>query len=72
MFKPFTQSAEDRTGAGLGLSISRRSVEANGGVLSVRNMPGTGCVFTIDLPRHLQPQLEAHPDVARQRVVDVE
>lgn len=52
MFKPFTQCAEDRSGLGLGLSISRRSVEANNGILSVRNVPGSGCVFTIDLPRH--------------------
>lgn len=72
MFQPFTQTATDRTGAGLGLSISRRSVEANGGMLSVRNMPGTGCVFTIDLPRHLQPQPEPSPDAARQSVIDIE
>jgi signal transduction histidine kinase len=52
MFQSFTQAAEDRTGLGLGLSIARRSVEANDGILSVRNLPGTGCVFTIDLPRH--------------------
>ncbi len=52
MFTPFTQGAEDRSGLGLGLSISRRSVEANNGILSVRNVPGSGCVFTIDLPRH--------------------
>ncbi|MEO8365136.1 MAG: HAMP domain-containing sensor histidine kinase [Pseudoxanthomonas sp.] len=52
MFRPFTQAGEDRSGLGLGLSISRRSVEANNGILSVRNLPGMGCVFTIDLPRH--------------------
>lgn len=52
MFRPFTQGAEDRSGLGLGLSIARRSVEANNGVLSVRNVPGSGCVFTIDLPRY--------------------
>ena len=52
MFLPFIQGAEDRSGLGLGLSISRRSIEANLGVLSVRNIPGSGCVFTIDLPRH--------------------
>jgi signal transduction histidine kinase len=51
LFRPFTQQGSDKTGVGLGLSISRRSVEANGGVLSVRDMPGDGCVFTIDLPR---------------------
>ncbi|SDR23303.1 hypothetical protein SAMN05216569_3762 [Pseudoxanthomonas sp. CF125] len=52
IFAPFTQSAEDRSGLGLGLSIARRSVEANGGILRVRDLPGWGCVFTIDLPRH--------------------
>jgi signal transduction histidine kinase len=52
MFLPFTQSGADRSGLGLGLSIARRSVEANNGILSVRDVPETGCVFTIDLPRH--------------------
>jgi signal transduction histidine kinase len=56
MFLPFTQSAKDRTGLGLGLSIARRSVEANNGTLSVRDVPGTGCVFTISLPRHAAPE----------------
>jgi signal transduction histidine kinase len=48
---PFAQNGEDRSGLGLGLDICRRSVEANDGVLSVRDAPGRGCVFTIDLPR---------------------
>jgi signal transduction histidine kinase len=51
MFVPFTQNGEDRTGLGLGLSIARRYVEANAGILSVRDVPGAGCVFTITLPR---------------------
>ncbi len=55
MFAPFTQAGRDRTGLGLGLSISRKSVEANDGTLSVRNEPGAGCVFTINLPRHALP-----------------
>jgi len=55
MFKSFTQSSTDRSGLGLGLSICRSSVEANDGVLKVRDVPGAGCVFTIDLPRHLLP-----------------
>lgn len=37
-------------GLGLGLSISRQAVEANAGKLHVRDLPGRGCVFTIDLP----------------------
>jgi signal transduction histidine kinase len=52
LFRPFTQGGEDKSGIGLGLSISRRNVEANHGVLSVRDAPGTGCVFTINLPRY--------------------
>jgi signal transduction histidine kinase len=52
MFRPFNQSGEDQSGLGLGLDICRRSVEANQGVLSVRDLPGAGCVFTIDLPGH--------------------
>lgn len=51
LFRPFEQQNADRKGLGLGLSISRKSVEAIGGGLSVRDIPGTGCVFTIDLPR---------------------
>jgi hypothetical protein len=56
MFEPFTQSNQDKSGVGLGLSIARRSVEANGGILSVRNIPDTGCVFTIDLRRYTIPE----------------
>jgi signal transduction histidine kinase len=55
MFLPFTQDSEDRSGLGLGLAICRRSVEANNGVLRVRDVPGTGCVFTIELLRHALP-----------------
>ena len=54
MFLPFTQVGLDNSGLGLGLSIARRSVEANQGILTVRDVPGSGCVFTIDLPRTLQ------------------
>ena len=52
MFRPLTAGSKEKSALGLGLSICRRSVEANGGVLSVRNRPGSGCVFTIELPRH--------------------
>ncbi len=55
LFQPFEQHGGDRTGLGLGLSISRRGVEANGGVLRVHDIAGKGCVFTIDLPRSSHP-----------------
>jgi signal transduction histidine kinase len=51
-FLPFKQRGEDKSGLGLGLSICQRSVEANNGVLRVRDIAGSGCIFTIDLPRH--------------------
>jgi len=51
LFLPFEKRGDDRTGLGLGLSISRRSVEAIGGQIRLRDVPGVGCVFTIDLPR---------------------
>jgi signal transduction histidine kinase len=55
IFQPFEQVRRDPRGLGLGLAISRRGVEANGGKLGVRNVPGTGCVFTIELPRVERP-----------------
>lgn len=40
----------DRSGLGLGLSIARQAVTADGGNIHVRNMPGKGCVFVIEVP----------------------
>ena len=51
LFRPYNQQNSNRVGLGLGLSITRKSVEANGGEVRVRDMPGVGCVFTIDLHR---------------------
>ena len=33
------------------LAVSRKGVEANGGVIRGRDVPGGGCVFSIELPR---------------------
>lgn len=52
MFVPFTQHNHDRTGLGLGLSIAQQNITAEGGTLTVKDLPGTGCVFTISLPRY--------------------
>jgi signal transduction histidine kinase len=51
LFRPFEQRSADRTGMGLGLAFSRWGAEANDGRIYARNLPGRGCVFTIDLPR---------------------
>jgi signal transduction histidine kinase len=50
LFRPFEQRGADRSGLGLGLSIARESVETNGGLIRARNLPGRGCIFTVDLP----------------------
>jgi hypothetical protein len=52
IFLPFSQAGTDRTGIGLGLTIAKKTVEANKGTLTVHNIEGIGCVFTINLPRH--------------------
>ena len=50
---PFVQGAADRSGLGLGLDICRRSLAAMNGELKIRDLPGSGCIFTIFLPRHI-------------------
>jgi hypothetical protein len=54
-----TQSGADQ--ASSGLAICQRSVQENNGDLRVRNVPGSGCVFTINLPRHTLAALSAPP-----------
>jgi signal transduction histidine kinase len=41
----------ERLRTGSGIAVSRRDVEALGGHLRVRDLPGRGCVFTVALPR---------------------
>jgi signal transduction histidine kinase len=60
LFVAFEQRGVDRSGMGLGLSISRKGARASGGEIHVRDVPGSGCVFTVDLPR--APQ---RPSLAR-------
>jgi signal transduction histidine kinase len=51
LLRPFSQQGADRTGLGLGLSICLKAAHAISGELRIRDLPGKGCVFTIDLPR---------------------
>jgi signal transduction histidine kinase len=51
LFEPFGERrARNRTGLGLGLSIARRAVRAQGGEIEVHNRPGEGCTFAIHVP----------------------
>ncbi len=53
LFLPFQQRSADRSGLGLGLAICFKAAQANGGEIHVKDLPGKGCVFTLDLPRYV-------------------
>jgi signal transduction histidine kinase len=56
LFQSFgDRRGRDRSGLGLGLSIARQAVRAHGGDIHVRNVPGKGCIFAIDLPLAAEP-----------------
>jgi signal transduction histidine kinase len=57
LFRSFTQRGPDRSGLGLGLSICLKAAKASGGEIHVRDLPGKGCIFTLDLPRKPPPPL---------------
>lgn len=70
--RPFgDRRGTDRSGLGLGLSISRKAVRANGGEIHSRNLPGKGCIFAIELPlaSPLDPRASVSPgaDLTMQR-----
>lgn len=54
IFKRFYRVDKSRSraagGAGIGLTIARRLVEAHGGAIAVESTPGQGCRFTVTLP----------------------
>jgi nitrogen fixation/metabolism regulation signal transduction histidine kinase len=51
LFRPFEQRGTDRSGVGLGLAICLKAAKASGGRIHVRDLPGKGCVFSLDLKR---------------------
>ena len=50
LFSPLVQRGENRSGFGFGLAIALQAAEAHNGTIRVRDMPGLGCAFVIDLP----------------------
>jgi CheY-like chemotaxis protein len=55
LLRPFMQRSRDRTGLGLGLAICLKAAKAMGGALRIGDLPGKGCVFTLDLPKQPPP-----------------
>jgi signal transduction histidine kinase len=50
LFEPSVQRSADHSGLGLGLLICQRGAKAIGGTIQVRDLPGKGCVFAVELP----------------------
>jgi signal transduction histidine kinase len=50
LFTPLVQRGENRSGFGLGLAIALQAAEAHNGTIKVRDLPGVGCTFIVDLP----------------------
>jgi signal transduction histidine kinase len=66
VFTTFTdRRGVDRSGLGLGLSIAKKIVRAHGGDIAVRDNPGTGCIFTVDIPLVAVKFRRARPRRAR-------
>jgi signal transduction histidine kinase len=60
LLRPFVQRGRDRTGLGLGLAICQKAVKMMAGELRIRDIPGEGCIFTIDLPKQPPPPTSIH------------
>jgi len=59
LFRPFEQRGADRAGLGLGLAISRQAIETDGGKISLRDIPGKGCVFIVEMPLAIDEFVES-------------
>ena len=51
LFRSFERRGSDRTGLGLGLAICLDGARLHDAEIHVVNQAGTGCIFTVDLPR---------------------
>ncbi len=73
IFEEFTQANEATRqmfgGTGLGLTISRRLVEAMNGTISVRSTPGAGSSFDVVMPLSETAQLGSQDLLRRRRFI---
>ena len=69
IFDPFYRApdvvAAQIQGAGLGLSLVKRIVEAHGGQVTLESAPGEGSTFTVSLPMAAEARLTKPADAAR-------
>jgi signal transduction histidine kinase len=64
VFDPFVTTKE--TGTGLGLTITRRIVEAHGGAITAENSIQGGAVFTVRLPVSQSDKADEAVEIVRQ------
>ncbi|MDZ7639069.1 MAG: ATP-binding protein [Bryobacterales bacterium] len=71
IFEPFEQvegfASGSSGGVGLGLTITRKLVEAMRGSVSVESEPGVGTTFVVSLPVDLPPETKATHSLAKLR-----
>ncbi|MBD1582161.1 ATP-binding protein [Pseudoalteromonas sp. S16_S37] len=76
IFQPFTQVGESvkrkQQGVGLGLSITKKIVEAMKGEITCQSKPNEGTVFCVKLPyENAQEQLDSEPKICQLRSLKV-
>jgi len=64
IFNPFFTTKG--TGTGLGLAITRKIIDSHHGTIHVRNRPGVGVAFIINLP--FDPAISSEEDKGKERV----
>ncbi len=55
IFQRYRKGSHKQAGSGLGLHLVHRIVEIHQGTITVDSEVGTGSVFTVDLPLHVEP-----------------
>jgi signal transduction histidine kinase len=59
------QHGGDGSGLGLGLSIAQKAMKAHSGEITIRNTPGKGCVFVLEMPLAAEEGRAPQPVVAK-------